>query len=107
MLYPLAYYNAGTVALIVVIIAVSLGTILYCRSRKSERAPAGKIALGSRDYGNGVEEESIPLNPSHGAGESAEESRRRKGKGRATPVEREREEETMFDIGSDGEEKHP
>lgn len=53
----------------------------------------------------GDEEESIPLNPSRIANgeESLEDSRRRKGKGRATP----QPEETMFEIGSDGEEKYP
>ncbi|KAG8824527.1 Cell death protease [Serendipita sp. 401] len=94
-----AYYNAGTVALIVVLIAVTIGTILYCRSRKKPRE--SRIMLGAN---GGTEEENIPLNRSQS---DLEESRRRKGKGRAVHTVEPIEEETMFEIGSDGEEKYP
>jgi len=96
------------VALIVVLIAVFIGTLLYCRFRRqgtTTRFGSAARANGARE-GAGDEEESIPLNPSRHTGdaESVEDSRRRKGKGRATPQP---EEETMFEIGSDGEEKYP
>ncbi|CAG7848349.1 Pheromone-processing carboxypeptidase KEX1; AltName: Full=Carboxypeptidase D; Flags: Precursor [Serendipita indica DSM 11827] len=92
-----AYYNAGTVALIVVLIAVSIGTVLYCRSRRN--VGPSRIVLRD-DNANGTTEESIPLTL------SSDESRRRKGKGRAIPEPIEEEEE-IFEIGSDGEEKYP
>ncbi|KIM29383.1 hypothetical protein M408DRAFT_112444 [Serendipita vermifera MAFF 305830] len=102
-----AYYNAGTVALIVVLIAVFIGTFLYCRFRRNSPTRNGYANGGARETAmpTGDEDESIPLNPSRVANgeESIEESRRRKGKGRATP----QPEETMFEIGSDGEEKYP
>ena len=115
-----AYYNAGTVALIVVLIAVALGTILYCRSRRSSSGRTSRISLRpSRDgyvhdgvdYANGgLAEESIPLNPSayaDGNGNAdEEESRRRKGKGKGKVVTFEAE-ETVFEVGSDDEQKHP
>ncbi|KAG8824426.1 Cell death protease [Serendipita sp. 399] len=94
-----AYYNAGTVALIVVLIAVTIGTILYCRSRKQSRS--SRIML---EGPNSTAEESIPLTRSQS---EIEESRRRKGKGRAVHPVEPIEEEPMFEIGSDGEEKYP
>jgi hypothetical protein len=65
------------------------------------------------DYANGgLAEESIPLNPSAYAdgngngGVDEEESRRRKGKGKGKVVTFEPE-ETVFEVGSDDEQKHP
>jgi hypothetical protein len=65
------------------------------------------------DYASGgLAEESIPLNPSayadaNGTGSAdEEESRRRKGKGKGKAVTFETE-ETVFEIGSDDEQKHP
>lgn len=98
LILRLAYYNAGTVALIVVLIAVSIGTVLYCRSRR--KAGTSRITLGEGNA-TGTAEESIPLTLA-----SHEEARRRKGKGRAIP-ERIEEEEEIFEIGSDGEETYP
>jgi hypothetical protein len=96
------------VALIVVLIAVFIGTLLYCRFRRQGSTSRGRGVYSTANGGHpggGDDEESIPLNPSRVAAgdEALEESRRRKGKGRATP----QPEETMFEIGSDGEEKYP
>ena len=86
-----------------VLIAVFIGTFLYCRFRRvSASRGRGAYTSANGAHPGGDEEESIPLNPS-GAAETLEESRRRKGKGRATP----QPEESMFEIGSDGEEKYP
>lgn len=91
-----------------VLIAVFIGTLLYCRFRRQGTTSRGRGAYtstnGGHPGGGDDEEESIPLNPSRVAGDDAlEESRRRKGKGRAIP----QPEEIMFEIGSDGEEKYP
>jgi hypothetical protein len=93
------------VALIVVLIAVTIGTLLYCHSKRRASRVAQNSSRSAYTNGN-LEEESIPLNSSRFDGETSEESRRRKGKGRATGDDRV-EEENMFEIGSDGEEKYP
>lgn len=92
-----AYYNAGTAALVFVLIALAIGLFLYFRSKQNKK-------VGAYGEVNGDVEESIPLNRSHA---ELEENRRRKGKGRATEPDYQDEAETMFEIGSDGEEKYP
>jgi carboxypeptidase D len=96
-----AYYNAGTAALVFVLIALSIGLYVYFRSRRNAKRMGNGGAFGEA---NGDAEESIPLNRSH---VEIEENRRRKGKGRATEADYKDEGETMFEIGSDGEEKYP
>lgn len=96
-----AYYNAGTAALVFVLIVLAIGLFLYLRSKKNAKATGNGGAYGQV---NGDAEESIPLNRSHA---DVEENRRRKGKGRATEADYQDEAETMFEIGSDGEEHYP
>jgi len=93
-----AYYNAGTAALVFVLVALAIGLFFYFRSKRNVKSMGG--------YGevNGDVEESIPLNRSVA---QIEESRRRKGKGRATETDYQDEADTMFEIGSDGEENYP
>lgn len=93
-----AYYNAGTAALVFVLIVLAIGLFFYFRSKQNTKK------IGAYGEVNGDVEESIPLNRSHA---EVEESRRRKGKGRATEAGYQDEAETMFEIGSDGEEKYP
>jgi carboxypeptidase D len=96
-----AYYNAGTAALVFVLIILAIGLFFYLRSKQSRKATSNGGAYGKV---NGDAEESIPLNRSHA---DIEESRRRKGKGRATEADYKDEAETMFEIGSDGDEQYP
>ncbi|EJD53656.1 alpha/beta-hydrolase [Auricularia subglabra TFB-10046 SS5] len=89
-----AYYNAGSVALVLVLLAVGVGLYFFCRNRK--RRLGGLRAVPD-------EEENIPLTTSEHdqslreKGESDEEWRRRKGKGRADDGEP----QTVFDVGDD------
>ena len=96
-----AYYNAGTAALVFVLIALAIGLFFYFRGNRSPKRMGNGGAYGEV---NGDAEESIPLQQSHA---ETEENRRRKGKGRATEADYREEGETMFEIGSDGEEKYP
>lgn len=93
-----AYYNAGTAALVFVLISLAIGLFFYFRSKQNKKR------IGAYGEVNGDVEESIPLNRNHA---DIEESRRLKGKGRATEADYQDEAETMFEIGSDGEEKYP
>ena len=112
-----AYYNAGSAALVLVLIAVLIGGFLYWRSRKG-----GLKGLPLSNHGStrlNENEESIPLR-AHGDGEDHDgsptlvghddEVRSRSGKGkgkeRATTYEMTPKEE-IFGVGdSDDEEKH-
>lgn len=119
--FILAYYNAGTVALIVVLIAVAIGTILFCRSRRHARATRyptrDNYIHDGVDYANAnLAEESIPLTAGNRYEqvngedeEDVDESRRKrgKGKGKAVTFQEDRDETTVFEIGSDGEERRP
>jgi len=96
-----AYYNAGTAALVFVLIVLAIGLFFYLRSKRNTKTMGNGGTYGEA---NGDAEESIPLNRSH---VEIEESRRRKGKGRATEADYRDEGETMFEIGSDGEEQYP
>lgn len=96
-----AYYNAGTAALVFVLIVLAIGLFFYLRSKRSVKTMGNGGAYGKV---NDDAEESIPLNRSHA---DIEESRRRKGKGRATEADYQDEAETVFEIGSDGEEQYP
>jgi len=85
-----AYYNAGSAALVLVLILVVLGTVLWCRFRK-RRLHGLPIPKN--------EEEHIPLTQSLSAEDDAEssdnENRMRKGKERA----RESSPAPIFDVG--------
>lgn len=96
-----AYYNAGTAALVFVLIVLAIGLFFYLRTKRNAKTMGNGGAYGKV---NDDAEESIPLNRSHA---DIEESRRRKGKGRATEADYQDETETVFEIGSDGEEQYP
>lgn len=81
-----AYYNAGSAALVLLLIFLAIGIFLWFRFR---RRPTKGVRLDQT-------EENIPLNASH-MDEEDESFRQRKGKERA-------ESETMFDVGDDDEE---
>jgi carboxypeptidase D len=84
-----AYYNAGSAALVLVLIFVAVGTFFWCRARRRRvQLPHGR---------SGDEEDSIPLHNTSGPSGDEEIFRNRKGK------ERERIEEpsspAIFDVG--------
>ncbi|KAG6850190.1 hypothetical protein H0H93_016618 [Arthromyces matolae] len=106
-----AYYNAGSAALVLILIFGGIGTFVWCRIRR-RRASTVHLPV------NRNEEESIPLTQSRRMDEgddegAAEEARghftdgngierRNKGKGRA--VEPEVHEPPIFDVGDSDEE---
>lgn len=93
----LAYYNAGSAALVLLLVLLAIGTFVWCRMRRR------RVQLPSNGP-SGDDEESIPLNTSIGNGmnghgrrgsgeEDGEVMRSRKGKEKAV----------VFDVGSDEE----
>ncbi|KAG5648753.1 Cell death protease [Asterophora parasitica] len=99
-----AYYNAGSAALVLILIFAGIGSFIWCRLRRRRlRLPI-----------NTNEEESIPLNASRHVEHERDpeavavddqelyESRQRKGKGRAT--EPESQQVPIFDVGDSDEE---
>jgi carboxypeptidase D len=94
-----AYYNAGSAALILVLVLLALGTLFWCRMRR-RKVRLSNIAA--------TEEESIPLNTAmsvhdrNGNEEDDENFRQRKGKDRVeTPKA---SEPPIFDVGDDEDE---
>lgn len=90
-----AYYNAGSAALVLLVIFSGIGLFIWCRNRRRGlRLPLKH----DREL-----EESIPLNTSHlGNDDEAEIGSSRKGKGRA--VEEEMGQPTpIFDVGDSDE----
>ncbi|TDL29373.1 KEX1 protein [Rickenella mellea] len=87
-----AYYNAGSAALVLLLIAIAIGMVFYCRRR---RRHTNIFSLGSR-------EEHIPLSqsvPDEGVnGHGPELDYPGKGKGRAI------EEHMVFDVGNSDDE---
>ncbi|KDQ64208.1 hypothetical protein JAAARDRAFT_166238 [Jaapia argillacea MUCL 33604] len=102
-----AYYNAGSAALVLVLVLLFIGTFLWCRTRRSRiRIPAGSIPLRQ-----GEDEESIPLTRNgasggefRGRGKGKERERERDGEEREEE-EGEREGSMIFDVGESDEEK--
>lgn len=104
-----AYYNAGSAALVLILIFAGIGTFVWYRLRR----PHALKLVGS-------EEESIPLNASRREDEAdaeaaAEEarihflngngiSRQSKGKGKERVIEPEVHEPPIFDVGDSDEE---
>ena len=99
----IAYYNAGSAALVLILIFAGIGTFVWCRFRRPRA-----VVLG------GNEEESIPLNASRRMEDevddetAAEEARSQfwqsKGKGKGRAVEPEVHEPPIFDVGDSDEE---
>jgi len=83
-----AYYNAGSAALVLVLIVVAIGTFVWCRIRRRRKL----IPLLEA-------EESIPLTTSMGDGQRDDEEsfRQRKGKERAVEATK----PPIFDVGDD------
>ncbi|KAF5393141.1 hypothetical protein D9757_001118 [Collybiopsis confluens] len=105
------YYNAGSTALVLVIILAVIGIFIWYRKRQSRARSNVQLPLG----GNGeIEEESIPLTRRN---DSVTEFRTRKGKGKERAVDDEegdvdggrspedRGREAIFDVGSDDEDE--
>jgi carboxypeptidase D len=101
----IAYYNAGSAALVLVLVFLIIGTFVWCRlRRKRVQLPFGQV------------EESIPLNSSmRGDGEEdadvVQQKRKRKGKERSREGGASSEalaEPPIFDVGDsdDDEFKH-
>ncbi|KAF8841565.1 carboxypeptidase KEX1 [Paxillus ammoniavirescens] len=89
-----AYYNAGSAALVLLLVAVMIGLCIWCRLRRRRvQLPQGTV----------VAEENIPLtSASEGDLLDSEQARRkRKGKGRAIEDE---DGSPIFDVGEDEEE---
>jgi len=89
-----AYYNAGSAALVLLLVFLVIGTYIWCRMRRT------RVQLSSHGTGEN-DEESIPLHVSemngHGRRSDEEENgdvmKPRKGKEKAV----------VFDVGSDDE----
>jgi len=97
-----AYYNAGSAALIFVLIMLAIGLFFYFRSRRQPK-PGRRIALNDREQQ--LEEETIPLSSSsHANGGRADDDddqrRRRKGKDRQYQDGGPKG-EPIFDVGDD------
>lgn len=94
-----AYYNAGSAALVLVIIAVLIAGFVWWRSRKGKLSGVG-LPLTRDDV---RPDEEIPLTQSNGNvddhdQDTDEGSRERKGKGRATGLT---PKEEIFGVGDD------
>ena len=97
-----AYYNAGSVALVVVLLALGFGLFVFCRSRRRRLGFNGTARRPGAD-----DEEAIPLAQSdtlRDKNETDDERRARKGKGRADPMLEKGD--VMFEVGDDDEDEH-
>ena len=105
---PLAYYNAGSAAIVLVIVFVVIGGVVWCRQRQR------RVRLGDTSAQN-LAEESIPLTTTrHEEDDGGSRSRKAKGKEKATSKEEisplnggakdVQEAEGIFDVGDDEEE---
>ncbi|KAG8890518.1 Cell death protease [Tulasnella sp. 332] len=100
-----AYYNAGSAALVLVLVLLAIGLFFLYRSRRKQGAPGVKL---SRE--NDFAEETIPLHDNiHLNGRDDEiETRQRKGKGREgapAPASRSVLGEAIFDAGGSDEDE--
>ena len=99
-----AYYNAGSAALVLVIIAVLIAGFVWWKSRTGKLRGVG-LPLSRGDVQT---EEHIPLTQSNGDADDGdlsprgEETRLRKGKGRATGLT---PREEIFGVGDDEDEE--
>ncbi|KIY51686.1 alpha/beta-hydrolase [Fistulina hepatica ATCC 64428] len=98
-----AYYNAGSAALILLVVIVVLGTFIWCRIRRQRvQLPAngsGAYRDGAVGYQSVAAEEQIPLTESVSRGNlNEDDSVNVKGKGKARADETESS-EALFDVG--------
>ena len=84
-----AYYNAGSAALILVLILAFIGLFLYWRSRRQRRKGLGRVNLPTEQD----REERIPLSTNVGGPAASREDVRLR--------EREEEGQPIFDVGDD------
>ena len=97
-----AYYNAGSAALVLLLIAIVVGAFIWWRSRRSRL----RGLPGSTENGFGLGEESIPLTQnghSHDAPDEDEAPQQPKGKERATTLP---PKEEIFRVDDSDEEDH-
>jgi carboxypeptidase D len=107
----LAYYNAGSAALILLVVFLLIGAFLWCRRRRKV-APGFSLPL-HRDTSPELDEESIPLRESmlNGNGASTDTlPSAYKGKARANePDDRRLSGETLnppiFDVGAESDDE--
>lgn len=95
-----AYYNAGSAALVLVIIALLIGGFIWWRSRKGKLRGVG-LPLSREDA---QADENIPLTQTNGDvdDDDGSDTRQRKGKGRATGLT---PHEEIFGVGDDEDEE--
>jgi len=99
----LAYYNAGSAAIVLVVVFLVIGAVVWCRHRRRPRIKSGPPIL---------EEESIPLTTARRDDEIDAEIERRRAKGKSketSEVELNRgvqEEERIFDVGDSDEDDY-
>lgn len=97
-----AYYNAGSAALIFVVIGLAVGLFFYFRRRSRFRKAHG-VSLAQ-------DEETIPLHANGTAVDGDDSGRRRKGKAKETYPDSPAGGEPIFDVGDDedsGDERAP
>lgn len=106
-MFPAAYYNVGSTALVLVLIALAIAGFFWFRSRRTRKA--GGVALAPDD---GHDEENIPLTQAGNGNEydplsNLEANGNRKGKGKARDPDLEPKSSAVFDVGdSDDEDDH-
>lgn len=96
----LAYYNAGSAAIVLVLVLVAIAGILYCRVRRRRglKLPVS-LPMSGQDA-----EESIPLRGrgENGHAEDGDEFRQRGGKGKERELP---EQEAIFEVGDSDDEE--
>jgi len=85
-----AYYNAGSAALVLILVFLAIGAFLWCRIRSRRRVSQVRL-----------EEESIPLHSSVGDDEGF---RQRAGKGKERALGNASEREEMFAVADSDDE---
>jgi carboxypeptidase D len=98
-----AYYNAGSAALVLVIVFIVVGTVVWCRLRQKRVR-----LLPSRE----IPEENIPLTSTRGVedddgaiGRSVKGKERSRGDQESVPLNG-KSEERIFDVGDSDEEDY-
>jgi len=90
LIAPPAYYNAGSAALVLLLVLLAIGAFFWCRIRSRRRVSQVRL-----------EEESIPLHSSMGDDEGF---RQRAGKGKERALGDASEREEMFAVADSDDE---